>query len=131
MICLTQIQQLLPELLFKRSKEFCESISQLNLRIGYPPTTVEQFVKYQEHVADINNKMENISQEKAEIEEMDIIMEEFKIKMREEIKQKAKDAYSQMKSLRQKLDEAVAQSDTNTTRFKKELDRMIPSIDLT
>lgn len=103
----------------------------MNLRIGYPPTTVEQFVKYQEHVADINNKMENISQEKAEIEEMDIIMEEFKIKMREEIKQKAKDAYSQMKSLRQKLDEAVAQSDTNTTRFKKELDRMIPSIDLT
>lgn len=27
MICLTQIQQLLPELLFRRSKEFCEAIS--------------------------------------------------------------------------------------------------------
>jgi len=85
---------MLPELLFKRAKEFCETISALNLKIGFPPTTVEQFVKYQENVSEINNKMENISQEKAEIEELDLIMDEFKIKMREEIKQKAKDAYS-------------------------------------
>jgi hypothetical protein len=44
--------------------------------------------------------LDNLSVEKAEIEELDIILEEFRIKTSESVKSQAKEAYNQLKTLR-------------------------------
>ncbi len=68
--------------------------------------------------------------EKAEIEELDIIIEEFKIKCPEHVRQTAKDAYNSLKSLRLKLEESLNSSDQNLTKFRLQCERMAPSVNL-
>lgn len=129
-VCLHDLHQLIPQLLKKRSKDFYDMVSQTNSKIAFLPTTVESFVKLNETVNEIQYKLEDITSQKAEIEELDLIMEEFKIKCPEEIKQQAKDAYNALKTLRTKLEEASSSSDSNFQKFRRELERMEPSINL-
>lgn len=66
--------------------------------------------------------------EKAEIEELDMIIDEFRIKCSESIKSGAKEAYNALKNLRLKIEEANNSSDQNTSKFRQVVERMAPSI---
>ncbi|EGR30170.1 hypothetical protein IMG5_139330 [Ichthyophthirius multifiliis] len=79
-------------------------------------------------INDISNKIEEITSENADIQELLLLIDEHKIRLPDVYKQKVKEAQQQMQTLRQKVSDAQASSDQNSKKFQKQLEQMVPGI---
>ncbi|KAL4466850.1 hypothetical protein ABPG74_010447 [Tetrahymena malaccensis] len=126
--CLTELTKMMPDLLFKKAKNFYTKLHAFNQKIALAPVNVEQFVQYNEYISEISNNLEEMTSENAEITELLFLIEEYKIKLPESYKAKVKEASQQIQTLRTKISDAQASADQNSKKFQKQLDSMIPGI---
>ncbi|EGR31243.1 hypothetical protein IMG5_115030 [Ichthyophthirius multifiliis] len=97
-------------------------------RIAIAPVNVDQFIQHNENVNTIANKLEEMTSENSEIQELFFLLEEFKIKLPEMYKVKVKEAATQIQTLRQKIQDAQDLAEQNLKKFQKQLDSMVPGI---
>lgn len=69
-----------------------EKIKENNKKIGYLPTTVEKFVEFSENVNTIGNMLDDLTSERADLQELELIISEFHIRTSDKIKTKSKDS---------------------------------------
>ncbi|CAD8076520.1 unnamed protein product [Paramecium sonneborni] len=131
MNCILELYRFIPDYMYKKAILFTNKTAQLYSTIAVSPITVEQFVNYMEAVNVINNQFEDLSNASQEVTSMALLMDELKIKIQDQHKQKFGECIQQVNQLRKKVDDAMVNYDQNLNKFRKDMERMIPQVDST
>lgn len=83
-----------------------------------------------DNVNTVNQHLDSLGTTSGEITAMALLIEELRIKVSEKYKQKYQDVNVQVGTLRKKVDDAMASYDQNLNRFRKDMEKMVPSIDV-
>ena len=127
--CLMAIRDYLPKLSFQKLNSLCTELEEANLLLSRIPTNINEFVEIMKYLWKIDSLMENYTDRFQQVEQLHIVMDEYKIKLPEKNKSKFKDTHTALKSVRNKLEEGLDAGEANEIRFKKELDREIPKLE--
>jgi dynein heavy chain, axonemal len=132
-VCLTELQRLMPELIYKKANAFLAKMSDMSNRLSFTVTEtsnqfVEQFVVYMENVNKIGGELDDHTADNSEIGALLYLILEFKLKISESYKNKVSEANSQIIAIRKKVEEANAAYDQNLTKCKRRLDKMVPEL---
>ena len=127
--CLQNLCKLMPELNYIRALKLLEIVTILNFKLANQPGNVDDFVTFQESVNEALGKKEDIDNRYNEIFYTSQLMEQTKIKVVDQQKSKCFDALNQVKTLEKRLKAADEALNSNMNRFRKELERLIKSID--
>jgi hypothetical protein len=127
--CLMAIRNYMPKLSFDKLSSLCVELEESNVLLSRIPTNINEFVDIMKYLWKMDAQIDDYTDRFQQIEQLHIVMDEYKIKLPEKNKSKFKDTHSALKSVRHKLEEGLEAGEANEIRFKKELDREIPKLE--
>lgn len=124
--CLMAIRDFLPKLSFQKLASLCTELEEANVLLSRIPTNINEFVEIMKYLTKISESIDDYTDRFQAIEQLHMVMDEYKIKLPEKNKSKFKDTHSALKNVRSKLEEGLEAGEANEIRFKRELDLEIP-----
>lgn len=118
----------LPQLNYERAKALSDRVDKLNDKLATPPITVDSFVVFVRDVNDTIGQQDEIAMKVQEINDMSTLVEERKIKVREDFKSEPMNAVRQAKKLEQRVKMAEESQNANINKFRAELGRDISTV---
>ena len=98
--CLRQIQHLLPELSYEKLSELCQDLKDDEHKLQKVPTSVDEFVHFKMYLNKLEERMTDITDAFQVVEQLHIVMDEYRIKLPERNKLKFKDTHQTLKSMK-------------------------------
>ena len=118
----------MPDLSYERLSDLCQELKDDEHNLQKVPTSVDEFVEFKMYLNSLEERMTDITDAFQVVEQIHIVMDEYRIKLPERNKLKFKDTHQTLKSVRSKLEENLQASESLEIRFKKELEHEVPKL---
>ena len=118
----------LPQLNYERARQLVRRVDKLNDKLANPPTNVDDFVVFVRDLNDTIGQQDEIASKVQEINDMSVLVEERKIKVKEDFKSEPMNAVRQAKKLEQRVKMAEESQNANINKFRAELGKDISLI---
>ena len=127
--CLVQIRDYMPKLSYQKLESLWSELDEANILLSRIPKNINEFVDIMKYLWKMDSWIDDFTDRFQQIEQLHIVMDEYKVKFPEKNKSKFKDTHAALKSVRTKLEEGLQAGEANEVRFKKELDKEIPKLE--
>lgn len=123
-----KLEARLPQLNYERARQLVERVERLNDKLANPPTNVDAFVVFVRDLNETISQQDEIALRVNEINDMTVLVEERKIKVKEDFKSEPMNAVRQAKKLEQGVKRAEESQNANINKFRAELAKDISAI---
>lgn len=123
-----KLETRLPKLNYERARELVIRVDRLNDKLAQPPTSVDDFVIFVRNLNETIAQQDEILAKVQEINEMSVVIEERKIKIKEDFKSEPMNAVRSAKKLEQRVKMAEESQNANINKFRAELGKDISVI---
>jgi hypothetical protein len=123
-----KLEARLPQLNYERARGLVERVERLNDKLANPPTNVDAFVVFVRDLNETISQQDEIALRVNEINDMTVLVEERKIKVKEDFKSEPMNAVRQAKKLEQGVKRAEESQNANINKFRAELTKDISAI---
>jgi uncharacterized protein YozE (UPF0346 family) len=120
--CLKQIHKLMPEIAYVRCSELCNELAESSTKVKRVPSNVDDYVDIMGYLRKQADRMDNLTTRFDEIQQLSIIIYDYKIKMPERNNIKFKETQSLLKVVRVALEDGLESGEANEQRYKRELE---------